>query len=218
MIDVWAIKMTDKKARSLQRVLEIAAQTFVQQPFESVSVGAIAEAAHCSTATIYDIYRSKQELFLAAISHALYECHTPQLEGGGAQTSLRNLFLYAEARTRFLSSQEYRNVRRALKSQAYLTAPLEREFASQQHELVRADLLPEVNACIEANLLRTLSPDLIVRNIAAGVLYESTVHELIDGEQAPIDFAQIIQYIFLPLVTELGEKQLHAFLDQISAS
>lgn len=208
--------MTDKKAKSLQRVLEIAAQTFVRQPYENVSVGAIAEAAHCSTATIYDIYRSKQELFLAAISHALYECRTPHLQDSGAEPSLRNLFLYAEARTRFLSSEEYRKVRRALKSQDYLTEPLQREFAAQQHELVRADLLPEVAACIDAALLRTLPPDVIVRNIVAGIVYESTVHELIQGEQAPIDFAEIIHYIFLPLVTAQGERQLREHMAQVS--
>lgn len=208
--------MTDKKARSLQRVLEIAAQTFVRQPFESVSVGAIAEAAHCSTATIYDIYRSKQELFLAAISHALYECRSPHIVESSNEVSLRNLFLYAEARTRFLTSPEYRNVRRAVKSQAYLTAPLEREFASQQHELVMADLLPEVVACCEAGLLRQLPPEIVARTIAACVFYESTVHEVILGEETPIRFDDVIRFIFTPLVSAEGEKQLSAFLEQFS--
>jgi AcrR family transcriptional regulator len=209
--------MTDKKAKSLQRVLEIAAQTFVQQPYENVSVGAIAEAAHCSTATIYDIYRSKQELFLAAISHALYECHTPHLEGVGNDVSLRNLFLYTEARTRFLSSPEYRSVRRALKSQTHLTAPLEREFASQQHELVKADLLPEVIACSEAGLLRPIRAENIVRNITAGVVYESTVHEMILGEETPLAVGEAISFIFTPLVTAEGETQLLAYLQQLTA-
>lgn len=204
--------MTDKKARSLQRVLEIAAQTFVQQPYENVSVGAIAEAAHCSTATIYDIYRSKQELFLAAISHALYECRTPHFEGSGNRESLRNLFLYAEARTRFLSSENYRSVRRALSSQAYLTAPLQREFASQQHEMVRADLLPEVIACCEAGLLRPIPAEIVVRNIVAGVVYEASVHEVLQDDEAPIEFDGVIHYIFIPLVTERGEKQLRDYL------
>lgn len=210
--------MTDKKARSLQRVLEIAAQTFVQQPFENVSVGAIAEAAHCSTATIYDIYRSKQELFLAAISHALYECRAPHIEGAGNEVSLRNLFLYTEARTRFLLSPEYRSVRRALKSQTYLTTPLEREFAAQQHERVHADLLPEVVACCEAGLLRPIPAENIVRNITAGVFYESTVHEVILDEETPIKFDEVVRYIFTPLVSEQGEQQLQAFLQQAAVS
>jgi AcrR family transcriptional regulator len=209
-------KMTDKKARSLQRVLEIAAQTFVRQPFESVSVGAIAEAAHCSTATIYDIYRSKQELFLAAISHALYECRSPHIVETSSEVSLRNLFLYAEARTRFLSSPEYRNIRRAVKSQAYLTEPLEREFASQQHELVMSDLLPEVKACCTAGLLRALPPESIARNIAAGVFYEATVHEVIQGGGTPIKFDDVIRFIFAPLVSPEGEKQLASFLQQFN--
>ncbi|MDB6060619.1 MAG: TetR/AcrR family transcriptional regulator [Verrucomicrobiaceae bacterium] len=206
--------MTDKKARSLQRVLEIAAQTFVQQPFESVSVGAIAEAAHCSTATIYDIYRSKQELFLAAISHALYEYRSPHIVEKGNEISLRNLFLYAEARTRFLSSPEYRNIRRAVKSQAYLTAPLEREFASQQHDLVMADLMPEVISCCEADLLRPLPPKIITRNIAAGVFYAATVHEVMLGGEEPIKFDEVIRFIFTPLVSPQGERQLADFLLQ----
>lgn len=124
------------------------------------------------------------------------------------------MFLYAEARTRFLSSDEYRNLRRALKSQAYLTASLEREFAAQQHELVRADLSPEVVACCEAGLLRPISTEIIVRNIVAGILYESTVHEVILGEEAPLKVADVIKYIFVPLLTEKGEQQLREYLQQ----
>ncbi|MDB6061730.1 MAG: TetR/AcrR family transcriptional regulator [Verrucomicrobiaceae bacterium] len=204
--------MTDKKVHSLQRVLKMAAEAFAQLPFENVSVGAIAEAAHCSTATIYDIYGSKQQLFLAAISHACCECNSPRILLTCKEVSLRNLFLYAEARMRFRSGLEYSNLRRAVKSQAYLTASLARKFALQQHALVMANLVPEVVACGTAGLLRPLPAEMIARTIAAGIFYESNVHEVMLGEKVPINFAAVIEFVFTPLVSPQGHIQLAFFL------
>jgi AcrR family transcriptional regulator len=55
--------MTDKKAVSLGRVIEIAGEEFSQSRYEDVSVAKITQRARCSTSTIYDVCGGKVELF-----------------------------------------------------------------------------------------------------------------------------------------------------------
>lgn len=63
--------MTDKKRFSIERVKEIAAEEFARQPLENVSMSDIAAKAHCSTATIYQVFGSKQQLYRIAVQTSL---------------------------------------------------------------------------------------------------------------------------------------------------
>jgi AcrR family transcriptional regulator len=99
------------KTKTLQRLLETAADLFLEQGFDNVSVAAIAKAAHCSTATVYDIYGNKEGLFAEAISLAL----TPTLIEWNAETSgFLALLQYTHERIIELSTVRVRRLVRAV--------------------------------------------------------------------------------------------------------
>ena len=61
--------MQRNKAATLERVLLSSVQEFAQKGFHLARVSDIAALARCSTETIYDVYVSKEGLFMAVVAH-----------------------------------------------------------------------------------------------------------------------------------------------------
>lgn len=57
-----------QKAHRHDRILDAAAQLFREHGYETVKIGAIAEAAEVSIGTIYNYYRNKGDLLVAIVS------------------------------------------------------------------------------------------------------------------------------------------------------
>lgn len=69
-----------------QAILEAAKRLFLDEPFERVSMDAVAAAAHVSKATIYAHFSDKEQLFVAAMSQgclALFETAKLDVAGTG---------------------------------------------------------------------------------------------------------------------------------------
>jgi AcrR family transcriptional regulator len=64
---------TPKSAKTRQRLLEIAAELFVELGYHSVSMQDIADAAHLSKGAIYGHFRSKGQLLVEVIRWTLAE-------------------------------------------------------------------------------------------------------------------------------------------------
>jgi TetR/AcrR family transcriptional repressor of mexJK operon len=65
-----AVALTDAGSRS-DYLLDVAAQTFLEQGFEGTSVGEIARRAHASKETYYSKFKNKNELFRTAMARLM---------------------------------------------------------------------------------------------------------------------------------------------------
>lgn len=206
--------VNDRKARSLERVLDIAAQTFSRRPFDLVSVIDIAEAAHCSTATIYEAYVNKENLFLEAMSRTLKTKGAPRFNPVDAPPSLDTILTYTEARARYLAGPDQRGVSRTLSARPHMMKSLVGDVMTTEHDYVESVLLAEVRAGLAAGLLRRLDPEVIVYNIMAGAVYEPVVYGLMFGDDTPVAFTELVRKVFEPLVSPAGRRQLQAYLSR----
>jgi AcrR family transcriptional regulator len=207
--------VTDKKIQSLQRVLDCAARIFTDRRFEAVSVNEIAALAHCSTATIYDVYGNKESLFLAAITYKLDNIVRPRIvERDGSP--LERLLAYAEARARWLAAPEQRKVTRSLLCEHERVGHLVRDDMTAQYVLTTKALSQSIRKCLAAGLLREFGEEALAHNILAGTIYEPLVFGLVYGEEAPVDFADILRKVFTPLVSDKGAFELGRYLNRMS--
>jgi AcrR family transcriptional regulator len=210
--------MSDKKLKALQRVLDHAAKAVAEGTFHTVSVNEIAELAHCSTATIYEVYGNKENLFLAALSHTLQSMERPRFQAQESGCPLERLLSYTEARARWLAGTKQRKISRSV------VAPNDR-----MRHLVSEDLRNEalytvevlsltIQSSMNAGLLRPLEPETVVYNIMAGTIYEPLVFGLIFGEETPVHYAHMLRHVFTPLVTAKGRQVLEKFLQHMATA
>jgi AcrR family transcriptional regulator len=191
----------------LDRVREVAAKAFSEQTFEKVSIASIAAEAHCSTATIYQVYGSKQGLFLEAAAYSADIYGWPVLRPG-EPGSLSGLLGYACDRIDYLSSMQ---------TYGYLrSGAAEKEFrAFAQSALTQCNpfvgVTQEVRRAMDAGLLRRTDALAAAYAICAGVGFEAVTHGLLFGSDATVDRLLIVRLIFTPLVTRKGCKQLEIF-------
>jgi AcrR family transcriptional regulator len=207
--------MSDKKVRSLQRVIEIAAKAFASRKFNEVSISEISEEAHCSTSTIYAAFGSKENLFQDAMAHLL-QTQSPVVEQpAGSRSSLNTLLGFAEARIRTLASPVRRGAIRAISAQPELAEPLIDCLKSQECGRVTRLIQTEIAACVEAGVLRRLDTQVIAYMIMAVTAYEPLVYGLLYGDDKSVDIMRLLRKVFTPLVTEVGEMQLRAYFGEV---
>lgn len=66
-------------------ILEAAKRLFLEEPFERVSMDAVAAAAQVSKVTIYAHFENKEQLFVAAMSQGCLELfETAKLDAAGS--------------------------------------------------------------------------------------------------------------------------------------
>lgn len=208
--------MTDKKAQSLRRVLDSAAG-FLARGADDVSMREIADRAHCSTATIYAVYGTKENLLLAALCHMLERLGWPPLPNDHPGKPFEGLLAYAEARARWFARPEQRRVSRSVVSPS---GPVRKAVADDmlgKYRLTTAALARVVSHCVAAKSLRALDPDAVAYGILAGTIYEPLVFGLICGEDTEVDFPTMIRKIFTPLVTAKGRRELESRIQRMAS-
>jgi AcrR family transcriptional regulator len=55
--------MSEKKREAIERAISAARQLFLERPYHEVSMAEICEISRCSSATIYEIFGSKDGLY-----------------------------------------------------------------------------------------------------------------------------------------------------------
>jgi AcrR family transcriptional regulator len=205
--------MSNKKAVALTRVLEVAARHFVDQRFEMVSVSAIAHEAHCSTATIYECYGNKDNLFVNAMSRKVQECLL-SLSTHVGDVGLRALLQFVRTRVQALCSPSGRAVCMAINRQPEIT---QRTLSNAMTE-VRRDTESALKLLIESarseGSLRPIAVDIIRYNIVAISAYEGTLFGLIYGIGTAIEIPTLLRGMFAPLVSDDGRQILDRFLGE----
>jgi AcrR family transcriptional regulator len=205
--------MSNKKIHSLERLLEIAADEFCRRRYENVSVAEISKLAHCSTATIYDVYCSKDELFRRAMLLRL-EQSWPEIPPVDGSTALLELLCFFENRLRQLSSRRGRRLTAAVVAQR---AIIGEEFLAELHHQ-RAKLAEVMarfveNAVKEGSMVAAV-PASVGYLLSAACAYESVLHGLTFGVDCSIDYEKVIRSSFEPFLTPKGLAILDAHLCQ----
>ena len=203
--------MRDRKSFSLQRVRTVAAEAFAERGFDAVSVAEIAELAHCSTATIYEVYGSKAELFLDARALSLSQRQPPLPNLADADDPLDALLRYAVERIDYLLHQptaRYAQPPRNVDAQRVRTLT---RTAIERHDPTSL-VLAAVEQAVTAGTLRPGDPRAIAYLICAATGFEPVVHQLMFGAEAALAVEPIVRLVFTPLVTDAGGDRLDRFV------
>lgn len=203
--------MSNKKTLSLERLLEIAADEFCQRPYEDVSVAEISKLAHCSTATIYDVFCGKDDLFRQAILARL-ERSWPEMPEADAGAALPRLLDYFEIRLRQLASEDARKLcstvisRRSIVGEQFMAA-LHMHRAAVDEVMTRY-----VGMAIAEGSMVSDKPASVGYLLSASCAYESALYGLTFGADFPIDVAGVVRKTFEPFVTTKGRAVLKEHL------
>jgi AcrR family transcriptional regulator len=208
--------MTHKKAESLQRALDVAATLFTLHRFEGVSIAAIARSAHCSTTTIYDVWSSKEQLFIAAMTARLRAVEIPLPPPGGSGFEM--LLQWALQRVRTLSSPAVCDVWRAVLRQTELMRS-EMATALQRGRAGGDQLLKEAIArSIEEGSLRPADPGAIETHFRAVTAHGTLLGGLMCDQSIRLSEQDTLVHLFEPLVTEQGRTLLDRFTSALQAA
>ena len=203
--------MTDKKTRTLERVLEQSQELFLTLPFEDVTIREIAAKARCSAATIYDAFESKEKLFEASIEHARRLLDAPEIDRHGPDP-LAALLEYARSRIVYFKSPATQTAIRSLFSKPQFEAFGRRAAVKYEH---LDDVLSVASAAAQAGDVHGFAPSTVVFNIVSGASFDPLVSGLIFGDERHISVSKTLDKIFTPLVTPRGRITLDAFLTSI---
>lgn len=206
--------MTKKKIFTLARLSEVAAKAFCEQPFRDVSVTKIAAEAHCSTTTIYQIYGSKEALFIEAMRHGASGLVAPTVTPAG-DGSLSGLLAYAVKRIEFLSSPPTLGYLEAdLREVETYKRILSDSMLSQQLNLHA--LVDEVRECIEGGALRPGDARATAYLIYVGLGFDLISRRLLTSDNVKVDKMRVIEMVFTPLAADRGAQELKAFIEEHS--
>lgn len=196
------------KQDALERVILVASDMLLNEPCE-IKMVKIAELARCSTATIYEVYGSKDNLLDDALSRLMLEwpAPIPRLENDDPFLSLLS---YLKARIEFLSHRHTRQLlsaiwRRPERARAIAMGLMRRRACYR-------DLVELVSACIDTGMLRPCDPDTIAYLLCSASTYEPIMTAYFLDISDPVDPASIIRKLLSALVTELGQPPLEAYL------
>lgn len=204
--------MADKKSMALERVIDLTGQMIVEMQFSEISVAEIAARARCSTATIYEVYGNKENLFIDALGQMLlnWAPPTPTVESEGP---FAGILTYTWARIKYCSHRRTRGLLRAMRERSDRGALL----ASRLMEL-RGNfgmLINIVEGAFDEGLLRRTDAESVAYCVVANSVYEALSIGNFFGADAEVDAPAIIRKIFTPLVTEEGAARLAVFLKSV---
>jgi len=208
--------MTSKKKDSLQRVLEAAATLFTSHRFEDVSIAAIASRARCSTTTIYDVWESKEKLFISAMTTRMSQLEIPLPAPAGS--CFERLMHWTVQRVRTLSSQAVCDAWHAMLQQRAL---MRAEMVAAVFRGRRSgdDFLNEViGRAVEEGSLRSLAPATIETHVRAVTTHVSLLAHLLNDPSLQLSERDTVERLFAPLVTAQGQLELTNFLETLDAA
>lgn len=208
---------TQAKSESVQRILDVAGDIFVWHRLEDVSMSTIAQLAHCSTATLYQAFGSKENLFVSAMGHRL-EQSVPTVREPLRQAGLAALLHIVRVRVETVSTPPNRALFRALCRQPDLMQRPINEIMKRVRQRFIDLLDPQIRVAVEEGLLRPL-PQAVISNAIMGLsVYEASQTSLLFADDDSASPAQILRNTFLPLVSEKGADVLEQYLFELEGA
>ena len=206
--------MSNKKIESLARVVEAATEAFSRLPYDEVLIGDIAATARCSTATVYDAFGGKEQLY-EHVRNRLFDKRPRQtpLERSKEEPNLSYLVDYLLEVFEALTDPTIA----LLITPAAPASPS--GFKPWEHTgLDFETLTTEVSRCMNAGLLRVGDPHAVAFLMYAGISYEPMLYNLMCRQPIELDAVAILRSVFHPLTTALGASALNDRLADIARS
>lgn len=208
MVFVRRSRMAKRKTDTLHRLLDIAAEMFIAHRYEDVSVSAIARAARCSTATIYEIYGNKQGLLLSVMQERLL----PQPVTTPAGTpGLATLLQYVEARLDVVYRTGHAGLVRTALRQPEAVGEMFAKFARANRDRHEHAITALIEGALAEGTLRALPAAVIFEHIEA-MAHLPALQILLLGVESTQPAHRILFDLFLPLVSDTGANTLEQHL------
>lgn len=201
--------MQSKKSLALERVIENACNAILNNKFHSVSVSEIAHASRCSTATIYEIYGSKDNLFTDALGKLLHDWAAPEPKTD-SEDSFESLFDYMRERLFYFEHPTTRRLLAAIHDGESRGGHISRWLMDQRSSF--RQLVSLIEDTIRSGDLVMMDSDSIGYIMMASSSYESVMAGIIMGTEAKVDHIEILRKSFTPLVTCQGAARLNILL------
>lgn len=193
--------MSLKKTHSLARALSVAADMFTSVGYDSVSIAQIAAASHCSTATIYAAFETKERLFLNAMLWAQRALENPELAMPATdEEALENILNYCWRRIDFLSDTRSRNITLAVVSMSDKTSEGLDTLFKERDQL--ASLITLIESSMRAGHLVRASSQTVGYCLMTAISFEPLMLNLYLQERA--DPHALIRTALEPFVTDAG--------------
>lgn len=209
--------MSDKKTRSIQRAIDVAVEAFTSHRLDELSINAIARQARCSTATIYEVFGSKAELFRIAAAASIERSDHPRIGQTTDLAGLRRLFDFCMARMQHLVSPERARGERMLNSHFEISGPALQGYVRDQIAYIESVVQREIVAAIELKLIRDCDVACAVHAIISGSGFTPIVLGNYQLDPDP-DFPRLLRLTFNLLLTPAGRCELQDYLDQWTAN
>jgi AcrR family transcriptional regulator len=206
--------MSDKKAQSLARALETASQLILERSGDSISMAEISSRAHCSTATIYDAFCTKEGLLKEAMAHHIAALPWATIDRESSDCPLEDLLDYLAARIHMLSQE---HVPYLMQGNSIHFNELRPKISDRiTHGLQVSGITQKVRTCMDLGLLRAGEPHELAYILLAGTGYEPVVYRAaMDMDSSP-RCDRILKVVVTPFVTDEGRERLDAYLDSMA--
>ena len=204
--------VTLKKAESLQRALDATVALIIERGSDQLSIAEVAAVARCSTATIYDVYGSKEDLLLEACGRGETIWPRPMVHKNTNKDSFTNLLTYLAERVTYLCSHRCTNLLRATISHPRVDTEA---MKKRLQDLDQLSLLAEqTKIAMRCGDIKKSDPDAVAYTILASVSFEPIMINLLLHET--VDPPALIRTAMSCHVTEQGRKALDAWFDKAS--
>jgi AcrR family transcriptional regulator len=143
--------MADEQRRAA--VLDTAWSLFSERGFARTQMTAIAEACHISTATIYKLFPSKEELFTAAFKNALHRLSGLATAAMDLPDPVDALYIVARIYAQVLCQRVTRQLVRIQISQNTNSAGHGRAAGNALRDIVEGSFIPVLQRCARAGII-----------------------------------------------------------------
>ena len=201
--------MSRKKIDSVDRALNIAIEMLIERGFDSVSIADIAKASRCSTATLYDVFGTKEGLLSEVIERGNASWSPPILaQPRSDEMAFEALLKYLVLRIEYLNSPRSGGLLRAA------IARRERGLSAFAKLNRTRDQLHNMTVAVEAAIrdgqLRAIDAQAMAYSILSASSFEALISTVTLGHQ--VDPFGLIRTVLLPMVTDAGMEYLDDWL------
>ncbi|ALR19728.1 TetR/AcrR family transcriptional regulator [Sphingobium baderi] len=203
--------MSDKKTRSIQRAVDVAIEAFRSHTLKDMSINLIAKEARCSTATIYEVFGSKDGLYRVAAEASIERGDHPRINPAGGPGQLDALFSFCEARIAHLADHGRGRGEHLLNSKFEISGASIQHYVRRELAYIHDVVEHQVDPAIHAGLMRPLNVAAVVHCIVSGTGFGPMVTGNYQLDCQP-DVPGFMRLTFAPLLTEKGCEALEAYL------
>lgn len=201
------MRQANRDSGTVDRILAVTAELLVSQGYYAASIAEIAARTRCSTATIYDMFETKEQLFREALLDLQKREPSPVLLAEGPDdAALPAMLDFGLARVAYVSTARIRGMLLASMLWAEQTREGLRVLFRERDQAAR--LNQAVAAAMRAGHIRAeADAEEIAYCLLAAITFEPLMMNL--HHFRAVDAAALLRTAFTPFLTGAGQAVLH---------